>query len=374
MKKTFYLLATVALVLLYSCNFNRKTENDNNKETIKIAAVLALTGPASDFGKEELKAIEIIQEDLKTKSLKNNYDIIIQDSKSTPKDGVLALNSVLIQKPKAIMTVLSSISLAIKPLTEKEQIPLFCVGANPEITKDANLVFRSLPTSYYQISKLSELITGKYNLNSFSVIYKNDDFGNGNKNAFIKSIEKKGGNILDVIGINPGQTDYRTSISKVIGNNPDCIFVSEYGNTLSRVLIQLKELNFKGIILTSIEVADPKVIADSKGSAEGVIFAGTYCNVKEGERHPFTSKYMVKFGVEPTLDAIFANDELNTIINTFEKGGDYPANFSALKGNGLEYESPNGSFKINSDGDFEYKLYLQTIKDGKQILLSYSNN
>ncbi len=268
------------------------------------------------------------------------------------------------------MSVLSSVCLAIKPITEKEQIPLFCVGANPEITKDAKLVFRSLPTSTYQINKLSDLITETYELKTFSIIYKNDDFGNGNKDAFVKSLNEKGKIIIDVVGINPGQTDYRTSISKVIESNPDCIFLSEYGNTLSRVLIQLKELNYQGKILTSIEVADPSVIEDAKGAAEGVVFAGTYSNTDENERHEFTSKFIEKYGVNPTLDAIFAYDELQTIINTFELGGNYPENFTNLKGNGIEYSSPNGSFTINSLGDFEYKLYLQTIKNGEQTLLS----
>lgn len=365
MKKVLFLILVV--FVLFGCN--QKTN-----DSIKIAAVLSLTGPASNFGQEELKAIEIIKEDLEQNSYNNKYEIIIQDSKSTPKDGVLALNYVLLRKPKAVMTVLSSISLAIKPITEKEQIPLFCVGANPEITKDSKLVFRSLPTSTYQISKLFDLITAEYNLNSFSIIYKNDDFGNGNKDAFIESLNEKGKNIIDVVGLNPGQTDYRTSISKVIGNNPDCIFLSEYGNTLSRVLIQLKELNYQGRIFTSIEVADPAVIEDAKGAAEGVIFAGTYCVVEEGKAHDFTLKYIAKYGVNPTLDAIFAHDELNIIINTLEIGGDYPENFSKLKGSEKVYDSPNGSFTINSNGDFEYKLYLQTIVNGKQTLLIDSNN
>ncbi len=365
MKKIALIILTA--FVLFSCN--QKAD-----DTIKIAAVLSLTGPASNFGQEQLKAIEIIKEDLAKKSYKNKYEIIIQDSKSTPKDGVLALNNVLLKKPKAIITVLSAVSLAIKPITEKAQIPLFCVGANPEITKDSKLVFRSLPTSTYQIEKLSELILEKYDLKTFSVIYKNDDFGNGNKDAFIKSINEQGKTIIDIIGLNPGQTDYRTSISKIIGNNPDCIFLSEYGNTLSRVLIQLKELNYQGKIFTSIEVSDPAVIEDAKGAAEGVIFAGTYCIVEKGKAHDFTLKYIEKYGVNPTLDAIFAFDELTTIINTFEDGGNYPENFSKLKGSEKVYNSPNGSFTINSNGDFEYKLYLQTIINGKQTLLIDSNN
>ncbi len=64
MKKTLFLI--LAVFILFSCN-------QSSNDSIKIAAVLSLTGPASNFGQEELKAIEIIKEDLAQKSYNNKY-------------------------------------------------------------------------------------------------------------------------------------------------------------------------------------------------------------------------------------------------------------------------------------------------------------
>jgi branched-chain amino acid transport system substrate-binding protein len=153
MKLKNLLLFGLLFLLIASCG--KKEE-----EIIKVGAVLSLTGTGAEYGKDQQKAITLVLEQQSSKNYKYKYDVVFQDSKSDPKEGVNAVRYLLSSENcQVFMTVLSSVSMAIKDITENNNKPLFCVAATPKLTPNTNLVFRSLPTSEYQAEVLAQRIS-----------------------------------------------------------------------------------------------------------------------------------------------------------------------------------------------------------------------
>ena len=359
MKRKFYFILAIALLMI-SCNVNK---NKNNKEEINIAAILSLTGNGAEYGQDQLNAIQLFQEELaKNYTLKYKYVFHIQDSKSQPKEAVNAYQNLSSRiNIDACMTVLSSVCLALIPNTERDNIPIFCVGANPEITKNKSLVFRSLPTTDYQAKFLAKTVFDEMELDSIGILYLNDDFGIGSKNSFTQIALAKNKKILIEQSIQNSDVDYRSQITKLLSKKPNAIYLATFGNSIATALIQLKELGYEGYILSTLEVAYPKVLERAKNSSEGVIFTDTYWDINSDD---FFQKYQNRFNKNPSLDVILAHDELNVLIQAFEQFGKENSKFSLLKGNQKLYNSPAGKFSINSFGDFEYSLKLKEIKNG----------
>jgi len=340
------------------------------KDEIKIGAILSLTGAGAEYGQDQKKAISIFENELKIRNTRYSYSINIQDSKSSPRDALNAfqyLNST--GDINVVITVLSSVSMALKPITEEKRIPLFCVGANPNITKDSEFIFRSLPTSEYQTKSLAEEFINKNNLiMTYAILYVNDDMGVGSRDYFQEVIVNSGKSIISTEAVNLNDTDYRAAISKIISKSPDAIFVATYSNSLATALIQLRELSYNGLILSPLEVSYPRVLERAGIASNDVIYVDTEYSVGE-QSSEFVQTFQAEYQKLPSLDAILAYDELKFIVTIIEEFGPNPENFKKLKGSGKEYISPIGKFKVNKYGDFLYPLVLKKIINGKPIII-----
>jgi branched-chain amino acid transport system substrate-binding protein len=360
MKKVIVLFL-MALVCI-SCG--KKEDN-----VIKIGAVLSMTGSGAEYGQDQKKALELMMELNKNRTLKYDYDIIFQDSKSDPKEGVSALNQIInTEKIDFVLSVLSSVSMAIIPITEKNNIPLFCVGSNPLMTNNQKYVFRSLPMTNYQIKQLANFIMMDDKVKTIGIVYINDDFGVGSLKSFKETLLNSSKKIISVEAVNPNQANYLPTLAKITSYRPDAIFIASYGESLAQILKQLYELKYNNIKLATLEVSYPKVLDIAQNAAEGVIYVDTEYLIGENDKNEFIAQFIKKYSKYPTLDALLAHDEFDLIINICESVGKNLQNFINIKGKDIEYQSPIGNYTISSAGDFLYKLVLRKINNHKPVL------
>jgi branched-chain amino acid transport system substrate-binding protein len=366
MKTKGLILVVVIVIILLTIFFvfrNKESNITRDKDVIRIGALLSLTGSGAEFGSEQKNAIELFKEE--KGNYKKEYEFILQDTKSNPKDGVSALQNLLSKgKIDVVMTVLSGVSLATLPITEKQKIPTFCVGSTPSITSDFKFAFRSLPTADYQASQLAKHFLRKFKIKSISIIYLNDDFGVSSKDNFQNFIKDSVKNISSY-PIMPDEINFPTIISKAINNKPDAVYIACYGNSIANVLKELKQQNFKGLICSTLEVSYPEVLELAKESANGVYFVDTEIAQSNGNR--FFDRYYKKYNKKPSLDAVLAYDEIQVIVNTIETDG--LKDFLKIKGDKTIRKSANGEFTINQKGDFEYSLFFKVIKNNTPILI-----
>ncbi|GHT34043.1 hypothetical protein FACS189434_09530 [Bacteroidia bacterium] len=368
-KKIFITIGVVAVIAIGVVVLMQHKQENHDKKTVNIAAILSLTGSGAEYGNDQLRAIELVKESLKNTETKYNYNFIVQDSKSTPKDAIQAYNNIsVVNRIDVVMSILSTVSSSLQPITDKDSIPLFFTGSTPGITQSTNLVFRSLPTSDYQTESLVKNFFSSHKAeSSVSILYLNDDYGIGNAQSFKRELQKQGNmKILSEEAINTNDKNGRIILTKIIRDNPDCLFIAFYSKALANILRQLKELNYKGQILTPIEISYPEVLELAGSAANDAVFVGNSTKPQDEKSINFVENYVAKYKTQPTLDAIYAFDEMQVIINTIEENGYSLDTFRKLKGNS-EYNSPNGYFKINSLGDFEYEMTLFTIKNGKIV-------
>jgi branched-chain amino acid transport system substrate-binding protein len=116
-------------------------------ETIKIGAILPLTGTAAEFGEDEQRGILLALEDINSKGGVNGHkiEVIFEDSKTEPKEAVTIFNKFLTKSPPpVILTAMSSVGMALKPLIKEHKIVMFIVAGNPALTEEGGYVFRML--------------------------------------------------------------------------------------------------------------------------------------------------------------------------------------------------------------------------------------
>ena len=288
------------------------------EDVIKIGAILPLTGSASEFGIGNKNGIDIALEKINGAGGINerNVQIIYEDSKGEPKIGINAFNKIIgTGKINSLFLCMSSVSMAIKPLAERNALLTFCVAAAPDLTKDARNIFRLLPTTTLQAKKIAEFISEKrIQEMKISLFYIQDDFGNSFKNSFSIVANSKGLSVISENEFTKDGTSFRNIVVKALNQKPNIVVIGGYGSSLGILIKQLREAGYKGPIYGTPDMGYPKVLEVVKENLGEAYIIDFDIENSRKEMLDFVKNYKNKFNSEPSMDAIIGYDGINLLL------------------------------------------------------------
>lgn len=335
------------------------------KITLRVAALLPMTGPGASFGEYVKKGLEVAKDHIAARyGSKLTIDLDIVDSRSMPKDGVSALQaSIAVKRPDAVIAALSAIAKAVVPVLEEEKIltviTLTSLTGLPDGTKN---VVRMYPTSADFVLPMAAYICKKHARPA--ILYVNDDFGQSNRRIFSEAVAKAGKTISAAEPYQIAEPDVRPIIQRILNGKPDSVFVTGYGPAFVNVLRQVREMGSNLPVYSDIAFANPAVI-DALGKAgDGIEFVGTDLDVTGkvgGVPGEFKKSYRKRFGSDPYLGAAFARDSLMLIAEGALKAGQAPTKGQVV---GLSpFDGAGGKVELTSEG--ENKVPVRLLKREK---------
>ena len=128
-------------------------------ETIKVGAILAVTGPASFLGAPEAKTLDMLVDEINAKGGINGkkIELIIKDSGGSPEKAI-SFAKQLIEEDKVFAIIGPSTSgetLKIKNIAEEgKTILLSCAAAEVIVNPVAKYVFKVAPRDSYARQKI----------------------------------------------------------------------------------------------------------------------------------------------------------------------------------------------------------------------------
>ncbi|MEM3170745.1 MAG: ABC transporter substrate-binding protein [Candidatus Nitrosotenuis sp.] len=136
MKKNIWLVVGVVIIIAVIIIGVRLTQKSVplHEQTIKIGAILPLTGELAEFGVDEQRGMRLAVEAINNEGGigGKKLSIMYEDSKSDPKTAVNALQKLIAtDKPPVVFSLGSSISLAIAPMVDQNKIVLIAVAVYP---------------------------------------------------------------------------------------------------------------------------------------------------------------------------------------------------------------------------------------------------
>jgi branched-chain amino acid transport system substrate-binding protein len=370
MKKNIKIIIIILFVItiISSCS--------NKKDEIQLGSIQVLTGQMSKYGKTLQAAIEAQLVLINKNRLVNKQPIIkifFQDDKLDPKTGVAAMQQ-LIQtyKPPVVFGALgSSVTLAIAPIANKEKVVLISPASGaPNITEAGDYVFRTCPSDIYEAKIIGKYYSESLNNKSLAILYINNDYGNGLKDAFLNSITPPS-NLLS-IGFKQGQTDFRNELTKIKSAQIDVVYLVGYEEMVT-VFRQAKEINLKCSWLGNNQMNDQTMIDKFGSTADGTIFPGHQYDLESvKEDNPeFYKIYLEKSGgVDLDVFAAYGVDALlavNQVMLNGAKTGEEIKNALYKLEN---FKGITGVFSFDKNGDPIRTLGLYKIINGKIIKIN----
>src|SRR3989344_4828239 len=123
------------------------------KQIIKIGALLPLTGQNAIYGEEIKNAIELAKTEINEHGGINGkqMEIIYEDDKADPTVGTKAMQKLIEIDDVSIVlgSWVSGVVLAVAPIAEQNKVVVLATAISPKITTAGDYIFRMQPSATY---------------------------------------------------------------------------------------------------------------------------------------------------------------------------------------------------------------------------------
>lgn len=340
-------------------------------KTMKIGFINHLTGDAAVYGQSMKKGTDLALDEINASWAKKGMklEVVFEDDRLAAADAQTAFLK-LAQSDKVPVVMgsgSSTVTLSLCPKAREAKVVLISsISTAPSLRKCGPYFFGMMASddaAGVEWSHLAKRLGHK----EAAVMYINNDYGIGVKDAFVAAFKKAGGKILIEQGHEVGGTDFRAEVLKVKATNPKVVFIVSHVKEGSLILKQAKELGLQAQWIGDTALQTKEVPELAGAGAEGFI-ALSPGDKSTAVYKGFTEKFQKKFGSEPTIWADFAYDTTMVVAKALEAG--------ATTGEALQkrirevakgYTGPSGPKALNQFNIVAEYYEAYQVKGGKWV-------
>jgi branched-chain amino acid transport system substrate-binding protein len=365
-------LAALALLALPAAPANAQDK------TIKIGALLPISGPGSYFGAQDKQGVELALEAL-NKSGVNGYKFAVQyeDSSCAPLPASQAAKRLLDNyKPDVIIgEECSDATLAIMPIVEEAKVPMINAGSSAiKITDPGNpYTFRIMPNEVMQGVDIATQAYNKLGARTAALLYENTNAGIGNAKVFKDTFEKLGGKIVADIGFGRDVNDFTAIATRVAGLGKIDVIptytLEGQGLKITQALAQAGVVKGGGgasIQLGTIWLPfgfEQKAGKPATGYVRIVQFDPT--DTRDTVRN-FVAAFKAKYNADPTHINAHAYDQIMLIADAVKRGAKDAQSFRDTLAQTKDFVGVTGSVAFdahNQNSKMDTIHYMETQPD-----------
>mgnify|MGYP000961976364 CR=1 FL=1 len=272
----------------------------NAQAPLRIGVVNSTTGPQAPIGETINNGYTLALEDLAKKGIK--LELVKEDDTGKPQIALSGFEK-LATRDNVLGVVgayTSACSSAIAKKAEQYKIPLVIpVASKEEITRQGQkYVFRVSATTEDYATVLLTMALSLGKPKTMAILNENTDFGTSGAKSAKLIAGQKGIQVVAEEAYAAGSPDYRSTLAKIKGTNPDLVFMVSYVADGILLMRQARELGLKpqaflgaGAGFAQMQFAQEKEISN-------LVFSSTQwtAEVNWPGAKDFATRYRARFG------------------------------------------------------------------------------
>jgi branched-chain amino acid transport system substrate-binding protein len=347
-------------------------------QAIKIAGLYELSGAGATSGTNFRDGVELAVKEINAAGgiLGHKIQSSIADTQSNP--GVskgLATKAVDDNVFAVFGPVFSGSIMVSMAETRRAEIPNFTGGEAAAITKQGNpYIFRTSFTQETAMPKVARYLANGLKAKNVAVLFVNNDFGKGGRDAITKALTDVGVKVVADISTDSGQIDFSAPVLKAKSLNVDALFAYTNEEESARLLRELRKQGYNKPVVGETTLTGQKVIELAGESANGAV---AHVGLTVDAPNPLMLKFKAKFYQEYKYfcdhNGIKGYTGVYMLKAAIEKVGklDRKAVAAALHGMNFKAATYPGvilDVGIDANGDLDRESYMVEVKDGKQVV------
>ena len=206
--------------------------------TIKVGVMGPFTGNASSYSKTQIGLMAYFKHINDQGGINGRkFDIIQEDTACDPAKGIAAAKKLVHQDEVFYLhgNSCSGVAMAVKPTVSPTGIPWIIAHAvNPKITMPVNekkSIFHGVPAGPAYGSTMGKFVMSKPGVKRIAMVTHTNDWAKAYCDPAIEVIKASGGEIIETLALERGQTDATAQVLKLKKAKPDfilgCLYEAE---------------------------------------------------------------------------------------------------------------------------------------------------
>lgn len=366
-----FVLALLTCALISGCTKNDKESEALAKTTFKIGVLLPLTGDGASYGEKEKNGILLAVEQANKSGDFADLELrtVVEDTAGKGTTAVSALQKILAERDVVVGLggAFSTPTLSMVPIAERRKFLMVSPSASsPELTGASEYFFRVWPSDTAEGQQIAEVAVEDLNLRTYAIFHVNNDYGLGLARVFKKTTEERGGEVLLVDAFAEGQTNFRTTLTRIKGLDPQGVFIPGYYKELVQLLRQATELGIETQFLSCATFHEPELLELAGAAANGVVFVepAFIGDSDRPEVQRFVREYEAKFNTEAGTYAAHGYDAAGVVLAALRAGARTSDEIRAHLATLERYPGVTGTITFLPTGDCLKPMRVMTVKDG----------
>ena len=341
-------------------------------QSVKIGVINSMSGAEAPIGETINNGYILALEDLKKKGI--TVELVREDDTGKPQIAMSGFEK-LATRDNVLGVVgpyTSACANAIAKLAEKYKVPLLVPVASKEDITKQNLkwLFRLSATTDDYAAILIDMAMGLGKPKSIAIINENTDFGTSAAKSAKAFATQKGIKVVAEEAYAKGSPDYRSTLTKIKGTNPDLVFMVSYVADGILLMRQAREVGLQPQAFLGAGAGFGNPAFAKETDISNNVFSSTQWTeeVSWPGAKDFAKRYREKFNKEPVYHSANAYASLMVMAETAAKAGGNREklrnDLKAGKWNGLmgevKFEDFNGYTNQN-----KHQMLVEQIKGGK---------
>jgi len=334
----------------------------NQKETIFLNAILPITGINSMYGEAQKQGIDLALEEINRENMgKFSLEVSYEDNQSDPKVALNALQKVLTQKPKIIISTMTPTTTPLLPLLKDKNIILLIGGSiSASLAPQDKYFFKDHADVIEWANTLTTAVKEK-GFKKTALIYFQTDQGE----AFATQVKKTINPFL-IEKFEATTIDFKTIALKIKQSGADSVIFAGFPKNAGAILKEMEETG--PIIPTFLINANwPEVTANGTGEKIQPYTAGHEFDKtnKTQKAIEFAEKFKAKYNKTATVESAIIYDTIKLLATKIQIcGSDNECIAKELTGT-HNYNATTGTINYDENRNSARASVLLQYKDGK---------
>lgn len=348
------------------------------QERVRITNVSELSGPGATAGTNWRNGAELAAQEINARGgiLGRQIDLVHYDSQTNPGVSRALIQRAIDENSFVVLgPVFSGPISASMQIAQRAQVPQIVGGEATGLTRQGNrYLFRTSLSQADAMPKLANYMRDTVRAQSVAVVWVNNDFGRGGRDAMIAELQRRNMRVAVDISTEQGQADFAADAIRVKNANPDAVFVYLNEEESARFLRAARQQGIDKPLIGETTLLGQKVIELAGEAANGVRgHVGLSIDAPVPAFQEFGRRYQARFNALPDHNGIKGYTAVFMVKAMVERVGrfDREALANALRGGRITPAQEPGILidtVWTETGDVDRESFLGEVRAGRQVI------